>query len=154
MEEVVRFVTDALALGAAASLKTAASEAVKDLYGKSKTYLTRTYPSVDLAPLEKKPESKAKQASVQEDLEEAGAGGDEELLTLARNLLEVVEKHDVKVAEAMGVDLEEVKARGLRVREVDSEGTGVKVKRSEFEGDIDIEGVRTGRRGRENPPKR
>jgi hypothetical protein len=139
----------ALAAGAAAGLKPAAEQAVRDAYAGIKRLIQDRYAQIELAPLEQKPESEAKRASLTEDLEEAGAGNDEELLAQARALVAVVEQHDAAAAAAVGVDLEKIKAGFLRIGSVDAEGTGVRVKEGEFEGGIDIGDVRAGKAGPE-----
>jgi uncharacterized protein YbjQ (UPF0145 family) len=144
----------ALAAGAAAGLKETASSAVKDAYAGVRRLIGERYGGVDLEPLEQKPASEAKQASVAEDLEEAGAGSDQELLDQVRKLVAAVEEHDPGAAAAVGVDLEKVKAASLHIEGVAAEGTGVRVRESEFAGDVDIRDVRAGPGGgaRPNPP--
>lgn len=140
----VSLIVAALAAGAAAGLKDSAAEAVKDAYAGIKTLIASTYRTVDLSPLEQKPESEAKRASLAEDLKDAGAEADAELLERAKQLVEAVRSHDAGAAAAVGVDLEEVTAGMLRVGAVTSAGTGVRVRRSDFAGDIDIGEVRAG----------
>jgi len=140
-------ITSAIAAGAAASVKDTASAVVKDAYAGLKALIRRKYETVDLAAVEKKPDSEAKRGSLEEDLAEAGAAGDEELARLAQALVDAVERNAPEAAAAVGVDLEKVKAAFLRVGSVDAEGTGVKVRESEFTGGIDIGSVRAGRPG-------
>lgn len=141
----ITIIVTALAAGAAAGLKPTAEKVVKDAYAGIKALIQRKYARVNLSPLEAKPESEAKRASVQEDLADAGADGDQELLAQAKVLIDVVEQHDRAAARAIGVDLEEVKAEFLRVQKVTAEGTGVKVRRGEFTGGIDIGEVEAGK---------
>jgi hypothetical protein len=143
----VSVIVAALAAGAAAGLKDTAADAVRDAYGSVKRLIRSRYSAVDLGPLEGRPESDAKRASLAEDLESAGAGSDEELLALVRELVAAIERHDPTAAAAVGVDLEKVKAASLRVGGVVAEGTGVRVRESEFAGDIEITDVRAGRGG-------
>jgi hypothetical protein len=140
-------IASAIAAGAAASMKDTASAVVKDAYAGIKALIVRKYGSVDLAAVEKKPDSEAKRESLEEDLADAGAEGDDELARLARALVEAVERNAPEAAAAVGVDLEKVKAGFLRVGSVDAEGTGVKVRDAEFSGGIDIGSVRAGRQG-------
>ena len=140
----ISMIVAALATGAAAALKDTAGNVIKDAYQGIKALIKRKYDGVDLAPLEKKPESEAKRASVAEDLTDAGASDDQELLAQAKALVEAIEQHDAQAAKSIGVDLEEVKAAFLKVQKVTSEGTGVKVRKGEFSGGIDIGEVRAG----------
>ena len=69
----VSLIVTALAAGAAAGLKPTAEKIIKDAYEGIKTLIKRKYDQVDLASLEKKPQSQAKRDSVAEDLSDAGA---------------------------------------------------------------------------------
>lgn len=142
--DLIGIVVSALASGAAAGLKPAAEKAIIDAYAGLKSLIQRKYSRVDLAPLENKPESQSKRESVAEDLTDAGATGDQELLDLAKALIDVVKKHDKASASVIGVDLEEVTAAYLNIRKVIASGAGVKVKKSEFKGGIDIGEVSAG----------
>lgn len=143
--EPVSIIVSAIAGGALAGLKPTAEAAVKDAYAGLKALLFRKYGSVDVAPIENKPESQAKRDSVAEDLKDAGAERDAELLQAARALLELIQSRAPETGPAIGVDLEKVTAAALRIREVESDGTGVRVRDSNFAGDIDIGSVRAGR---------
>lgn len=141
----VTLIVMALATGAAAGLKPTAEQAVKDAYVAVKTLIQSKYSKVDLVSLENKPESQKKQDSLAEDLTDAGAANDLELLDRAKALADAVRTYDPSAARAVGVDLEAVEAEYLNVRKVISEGTGVKVKNSKFTGGINIEGVQVGK---------
>ena len=81
---------------------------------------------------------------VEEDLTASGAGQDAELLAAAHKLIEVIQLHAPDAASAIGVDLKDVAAANLRLADIAASGTGVKVERGTFTGDIDIRGVRAG----------
>lgn len=151
--EPITIMVSALAAGAMAALKLTAEQAVKDAYAAVKRFIQDKYTSVALDTLEKKPESEAKRASVAEDLTDAGAAQDRELATLVQSLAQVLEQHDPGAAAAIGVDLERVKAAALRIKEVAASGTGIRVRESEFTGDIDIGTVRAGSSGGTPDPK-
>jgi hypothetical protein len=142
----------ALTGGAAAGLKPTAEQAIKDAYSGVKALIQRKYAKVDLTPLERKPESEAKRESVREDLADAGAGKDKELLDKVSALLEALEKQAPESVAAIGIDLKEVKAAFLKAQEVVAESTAVKVEKSEFSGGIDLGKVHAGKvKGSENP---
>jgi hypothetical protein len=143
--EAVSIIVSAIAGGALAGLKPTAEAAVKDAYAGLKAVLRRKFGSVDITPIEAKPESQAKRDSVAEDLRDAGAERDVELLEAARALLEVLKNRAPETGPAIGVDLEKVTAAALRIRDVESEGTGVRARDVQVSGDIDISGVRAGR---------
>jgi hypothetical protein len=141
----ISIIVFALASGAAAGLKPTAEKIITDAYAGLKGMIQRKYNNVDLRPVENKPESESKRESVAEDLADAGATGDQELLDLAKVLIDAVAKHDKATVAAIGVDLEEVKAAYLNIKKVTTTGAGVKVKKGEFEGGIDIEEVNAGK---------
>ena len=140
----VTMIVVALAAGAAAGLKPTAEQAVKDADAGIKAFILNKYPSISLDPLEKKPASESKRASIEEDLADAGAGEDDELLASAKALLDAVKQHDRPAAQAIGVDLEEVEAEYLKIQKVRATGTGVKVRKGKFSGGIDLGEVDAG----------
>ena len=151
MEPVTLIVT-ALAAGATSGLKDTAAAAVKDAYAAVKGLITRRYGRVELDSLERKPDSQRKRDSVAEDLEDAGAGDDEELLELARRLVAAVRENDEQAGEAIGVDLKDVEAEFIRVQKITSTGTGFRGERIRTTGGIDLGEVDAGRgSGPENP---
>jgi hypothetical protein len=141
----VTVIVSALALGAAAGFEESTTQAVKDAYAALKRLISDRYRQVDTAPVERLPASEAKRGSLAEDLAEAGADTDVEVLEAARSLITTLKAHDATSGAALGIDLEHVEAAALRIRTVESDGTGVRVRDGKFSGDIDIEGVRAGR---------
>ena len=111
-------ITAALAVGAAAGLTGVATQAVKDAYGLLKSVLRARFPKIDVAPIEERPSSQAKQASLAEDLEAAGAAQDPEILRLAQALVEAIEREAPQAAASAGVDLERVKGEFVNVQRV------------------------------------
>jgi hypothetical protein len=152
MEPISAIVT-ALALGAASALKDVAGQGIKDAYAGLKALIQRKYAQVPLAQLEAKPDSKARREVVEEELTAAGAVHDEELLQLVKAVLNAVQQAP-ETAAAIGVDLEEVKGAALRIADVIASGTGVRVRKGEFSGDIDIKGVRAGQQQGADPAKK
>lgn len=141
----VTAIVAALALGAAAGAKEVATQAVKDAYAGLKSLIAHRYPKVEIAALERAPESSARRSVVEEDLQAAAAGTDAELATLARRLVELIEQHAPATAAAIGVDLKDVAAANLRLADIEAAGTGVRVERATVSGDIEIQGVRAGK---------
>ncbi len=140
----VTAIVAAIALGAAAGAKDVATQAIKDAYAGLKSLIASRYPKVDVAALEKAPESKARRSVVEEDLQAGAAGGDAELAAAARRLVELVQEH-APAAAAIGVDFKDIAAVNLRLADIEATGTGVRVERGAFSGDIDISGVRAGK---------
>jgi len=152
----VSVVVTALVAGAAAGLKPAAEQAVKDAYAGLKTLIQRKWQQVSVGQLEANPTSVARQAVVKEDLAQANAADDRDLLTAADKVLDAVAQHAPEVARSIGVRLEDIKSGGsLRIRDVVAGDAGVDVRKADVHGDIDISGVRAGRTGdSRNPPVR
>jgi hypothetical protein len=153
MEPISAIVT-ALALGAAAALKEVSAQGVKDAYAGLKALIQRKYAQIPLAQLEAKPDSKARRDVVEEELTAAGAVHDEELLQQVKAMLDAVQQQASEARVAIGVDLEEVKVAALRIADVIASGTGVRVSKGEFSGDIDIKGVRAGQQQGADPEKK
>jgi hypothetical protein len=151
--EPVTAITTALALGAAAGLKETAEQIFKDGYAALKSLVKRKFPqaSPSLDQLEQAPDSKARRAVVEEDLAKGGAAHDVEVLQQAKALLELIEQRAPATASVIGVDLQEIKGGALRISDILSSGTGVRVKGAAIEGEIDIKGVRAGPAGGNRP---
>lgn len=142
----VTLVVSAVAVGAAAGVTDTAAQAVKDAYAGLKRLLGRR--GVDVAAVERRPDSTVQRAALHETLSELGA--DAELLTAAQGLVDAVRENAPSVGPALGIDLDQVEAEFLRVQRVRSEGTGVSVRRSRFRGGIEIGDVDAG----SGPPDR
>ena len=141
----ISIIVSALAAGAAAGLKPTAEKIITDAYASLKGMIQRKYKNIDLSQVENKPASESKRASLAKELADAGATGDQELLDIAKVVIDAIAKHDKATATVIGVNLEEVKAAYLNIRKVTTSGAGVKVKKGEFEGGIDIGEVNAGK---------
>ena len=152
----ISIIVMALVSGAAAALKPTTEQAIKDAYAGIKELIQRKFGRVDVAVLETDPASKARQVVVQEDLEKAGAGQDEELLRAAKALLDAIKTHASDVPQAVGLDLEDIKGASLTAERILAEGshaTGVKIKGADIQGDFRFSDV-TARSGEDTPPKK
>jgi hypothetical protein len=143
--EPISAVALSLALGAGSIAgKEVVSGLIKDTYTALKNLVKNRYPKVSIEQLEQAPESKSRRAVIEEDLTAAGAAQDAELLVLAHKVTELIRQQTPNIAAAIGVDLKEVEAANLRLADVAASGTGVKLEKGKFSGDIDIRGVRAG----------
>ena len=153
MVDPITLVVTAVALGASAGLKDAATQAVKDAYTGLKTLLTRR--RVDVSGVERKPDSDTQRAALVETLTDTSDVVDDGVLTAARAVTDAVAAHAPAAAPAIGVDLERVRAAFLRITSVEAASTGVRVQDGDFTGGIDIGQVRAGVPGeREDPSGR
>lgn len=94
----ITLITTALTLGIVAGLKPAAEQAVKDAYLGLKTLIQDKY-KINLNNLEKKPESEVQVAAVAEQLVDAGADKDTEIIEIAQALVEQIKKQEGGIEE-------------------------------------------------------
>jgi len=151
--QAISVIVSVLALGAAAGLKESVAQGVKDAYSNLKALIRRKYAPVSLLQLEAKPESKARRDIVEEELIAARAQNDEELLQHVKAMLDALEQQTPETGAAIGVDLEEVKGAALRIANVGTEVAGVRVRQSEFSGNVSITGIRVGQLGEDSSKK-
>jgi hypothetical protein len=88
---------------------------------------------------------------VEEDLTKEGAGHSAEVLAQAKALLDLIAQHAPTTAEVIGVSLTDITSASLRIADVLSSGSGVKVEGANIGGDITIQGVRAGQQGGNHP---
>jgi len=119
-------IVQTLAVGAAAQ---AQDTAVRHAYTALRTHLIAHYPTLDLTPVEKRPESAAKRASLAEDLGETGASADAPLLALAAQLAIAVATHQPQQAEVIAVDLDTVQAELIRLSNIRASGKATRLRR-------------------------
>jgi hypothetical protein len=137
----------ALLAGAAAGLKRTASTAIKDAYAALKQMLANRHKNVDLAGIERDPHQTDARQTLEQQLWNSGAANDSELMSKAQTLLEEVAQKDPAVASVIGVDIEGIKAGRVRIADIVSAGSGVRVKDATAASDFEIAGVRAGQRG-------
>ena len=138
----------ALALGAAAGLKPTAEQAVKEGYAALKTLLQRKYDKVNVDLLEQSPTSETRKAVVQEDLAQAGAGQDEEVLRTAQALLTTIERQTPEAMGVIGFRFEDLKvAQSALLEGITATGPGARgidITKAEVQGNLTIRDVRAG----------
>ncbi|MFC9897599.1 hypothetical protein ACFVMC_28235 [Nocardia sp. NPDC127579] len=142
----------AVAAGAAAGLTETAKNAISDAYLALKGLITRRYETVDLGVVESKPELASRRAVLAEELSEAGAGADEELIEAARQLLAAIQDERPEAAEIVGVRLRRIESGQLEITDIAAVGSGVVVEDAKVAGAVKITGVRAGGSGPIHPP--
>lgn len=140
----VTIVAAALAAGAAAGLTDTTKQVVTDAYGALKALIRGRYHSVDTEVIEQQPDSSPKRAVFAEQLRRAGADGDRELFTAARQLLVIVHQHAPQIADVIGVRIADIRAGELEISDISSIGTGVVAENTTVDGKFTITGVRAG----------
>jgi hypothetical protein len=144
----VSLVVAAVVAGAVSGVKDTATQVVKDTYAGLKQLLERR--KVELAALEAKPASPVQRAALEETLSDSLDGADpadvERLLDAARAVIEAV-RDDPAAGEAsrvIGVDLADVEAEAIRLRNIASSGGGARIQGAKVTGEIEIDGVTAG----------
>lgn len=143
----ISLIVTALASGAAAALKPTAENVVKDAYQGLKTIIRDRYTpaSTNVDSLEGRPDSTARKNVVAEDLRDAHAAEDEELLQTAQQVLKAVEAHDPAAAEAAAVDLKDIRTgASVNIEKIVARGTAVRIHGADVGKDINIRDVRSG----------
>ena len=148
----VSVVLAALAAGALSGVGDAASSAVRDAYSGLKKILARRL--VDVSGVESRPDSLAQRTALEERLTDIPGAVDDELLAAAREVTEAVAAHQPALGTDIGVDLERIRADFLKIRGVESTGTGVRVRDAEVGGGIEIDEVRSGNARSAHPSPR
>lgn len=139
----IQLIVTALVAGASNALESTASSAIKDAYSGLKNLIKNRYPEVGVDRLEKKPDSTARKEAVHEDLEDAKADIDSELLQQAQTLLTALQNEPTHVK---GVSLDNIKAAlAVNISDVQATGTdnvtGVEISNSTFDDELNISGV-------------
>jgi hypothetical protein len=120
------------------------SSIVKDAYKKLKAVILKHYPDIAISVLEQKPNSKDAQNVVERELAAANAGQNAAVLSAAQALLDVIRRDAPAAVTTMGIELDDVSAANVRLKDVVSAGGGVRMQRARIVGDIEITGVRAG----------
>ena len=139
MDPVTLIVT-ALALGAVAGLKPTAEQAVKDAYSGLKRLIIDRYQAAQpgVALIESNPQSETFQAAATEQLQVTAAAQDEELISQAQALTELIQQYAPEAAAEINVKLSDIEAIGnFRVSDLAANGDKAKI-------DVDIEKVKAG----------
>ena len=152
MDPLTLIVT-ALAAGAAAGLKPTAEQAVKDAYEGLKALIRRKYSRVSIDMLENDPGDETRRAIVQQDLANAEAAKDTEVLQQAQALVRLVETRAPEVAASIDLDLAAMKVAGtMSLEELVADGdVRVGLRGSDVGGDVSIRNIRAGKTSDPDP---
>jgi hypothetical protein len=151
--EVLTVIAAAVAFAGGEAAKTVVAESVKEAYHAVKDFLAGKYPQVDLAPVEKAPQSAGQQMVLVENLTSSEAAADPEFSPLAKRLVDAVAAEMRKGGPQTGVQLDDLEAASLRIGDVIASGTGVLIKKGRIEGHAEITGIRAGVTEDQNPKK-
>jgi len=126
---------------------------VADAYQQAKVLIARKYADVDLSRIEAKPDSIARRDSLAEDLRDAGAADDAELLaaTAALSMALVQNQTMLEAAHKIGVDIERVRAAALKLIDIAGEDVAARIRDSTIQGRLEIRQARGGKRALTHP---
>jgi hypothetical protein len=153
LETIAATLVTALAVGASAALKDTATTAVKDAYAALKHLIKNRYAGQAVEALEETPESMPMRSVVEQRLQHSNAASDVELRAALQRLLDVLAEHEPTAGGALGVDLADIRAKALRITDVQSSDDAVIVRNAAVDGAIHIGGIRAGV-GREGRPSK
>jgi hypothetical protein len=147
--DISSMIVTALALGASSGIQGVAEKSIKDAYAALINLLESKYKDkVNLDILGKSPQSPTRQAVVKEDIVNCGADKDSEVLLATKSLFDLLIKSQNLSSPLIGISLDDVQAFNIRVKDVISEGSGVAIQHAKVKGDIQIEGVVSGKKKR------
>ncbi|MEU2032162.1 hypothetical protein [Nocardia amamiensis] len=142
----------AVAAGATAGVTDAAEQAVVDAYQSVRRLITHRYRSVDVAVVESRPDVPSRRLVLAEELAQAGAGDDQELLTAARYLLQVVQEQAPRTAETVGVRLTRVRAGDIEITDITSSGSAFVAEDTSVAGTLRVDAIHAGAPEPPHPP--
>lgn len=141
---LVQTVVDAFATGTVAAAKDGATEAVKNAWDSLRARLTGHYSDVSTTALEKLPSSELQRSALVESLVAAGADADDELITLAVKLAQVINADDPGAPETIGVDLSGIDAGEINIAGIRASAGSTAVRASNVKADsMNIQDVAT-----------
>jgi hypothetical protein len=134
----------AVVAGSTVALQSTISDLVKDAYAGIKRIISDRYTSVDLQRIERDPAAPENRSALDRQLRESGAAHDTDLLLQANALLDEVARSRPDLAAVIGVDLAGIRAGTVRIDDIVSAGSGVRIKDAIAGGDFVISNVRAG----------
>jgi hypothetical protein len=134
----------AVLAGSAAALQSTMSDLVKDVYAGIKRIISDRYKGVDLKRIERDPTAAENRSALERQLRESGASANADLLAQAKALLDEVARSRPDLGAVIGVDLAGIRAGTVRIDDIVSAGSGVRVKDAVAGGDFVISNVRAG----------
>lgn len=152
--ESVTLIVAAIALGASDGARETTKQAIGDAYAAVKGWITKRYRSVtaEVEGLEHEPEEELRRALLAKKLEQAGAGDDVDLVSLAQVLLATVEEQAPELPATVGVVIRRASVGGdIEVVDVAVDGgSGVVAEDVAAGGDLRIGNVAA--RAPQEPP--
>lgn len=149
MDPIVVTVVTALATGAAAATNVIASTAVMDAYAALKRVIVDRYKNAGpfVEPVESDPSSKPQRQALAKQLEQAGAGGDDDLKAVAQALLSAIDELRNEPKAVALFNFSRLRAaKNFELTDIDLEGPLIIADEATFEGDFLVRGIHQKRR--------
>ena len=141
---IIDLIVQTIVAGATLSRTPECSLPLQRAYRALISYLQSHYPHIDLDRITKQPDSVRGRIFLAEDLANAQADQDKLLLLQVHGLIDALHTHQAAIANTVGVDLAALTTAALRIRDVQSSGTGVRMTESTVHGTTEIDGVTGG----------
>lgn len=147
--DAATIILTALTTGAAAAAQSTVETVVKDAYTGFKELVKKHFSKVPVQEIEDAPDDEDAQNYVKKKLQKAFPDVSEDVITevleKAQEVLKVVEEKAPETAQAVGIDLEDVKTgASINIKDLDLKGIGLNInmKKVETEKDITITGIK------------
>ncbi len=145
MDLIPTSITDALSAGAIAAVSGVGSAVVKDAYSALKAVIAERFRrKAAVEALEEDPSSAPQKAAVAEALIKSGASDDPAVQELAQRLAHALADMPAADAKSIGLDIEDLQAANVNFRDVVTQGTAVRIRRTTVAGNFEVEGIRAG----------
>lgn len=146
MDPNITLIVAALASGAMESIT---EQTIKATYMRLKSLLQRNYEDVSLESIEQEPQSVTVREAVGAQLSTTGAANNDELVGLAKEILDLVEQYAPQEAKAAGIEIRKIKADYAKFGKLRAEGSVV-FEELELRGGLETGNIEA---GIENNPK-
>ncbi|BAY42409.1 hypothetical protein NIES2111_68320 (plasmid) [Nostoc sp. NIES-2111] len=136
----------ALVTGATFVAQAIGEKEVQEAYQSLKTFIAqKSKGNVNVERLEKKPNSEAQQNALKEEIIDAKVDSDMDVINGAKAVLEEANKLPKEnIPPAIGVNLKEIEAAFMYLKDITATGTGVNLEKGKFQGGITITEVKAG----------
>lgn len=146
MTELVHLLVDALVMGAALQRTPAAFPPVVAAYNELKQRLGAYDATLDLSRIEARPESARGRDYLREDLQASGALHDPAVISAVAAFIDAIHSSasSAQAAQAIGVDIAQVRAAALQLLDITGEDVAVRLRDSTIDGTVTIRNAHGG----------
>lgn len=147
--EQIQSIVAIFAAGASIIGTESLKEAGKDLYRKLRSSLSRKAKDSDIQALEDSPDDDLRQEILVRELVKARTDDDNELLILAEQLSTVLQNEHKDASAAFNLNMHNLRAKNVRVKDVDIEGgnAAIDLSDSEIQEDVEFTNIKVKKNG-------